>query len=76
MRRSWWLSAAAVLGAATWLGLPLSARAELAAIKVAKQYGISYLPLMLMEDGKLIEKHAQAAGIEVKVTWRRLPAAT
>jgi NitT/TauT family transport system substrate-binding protein len=45
------------------------ARAEMAEIRVAKQYGISYLPLMLMEDGGLIEKHARAAGLEVKVTW-------
>jgi NitT/TauT family transport system substrate-binding protein len=46
-----------------------AARAELTEIKVAKQYGISYLPLMLMEDGKLIEKHAKAAGIDVTVNW-------
>ena len=46
-----------------------SARAEMAEIKVAKQYGISYLPLMLMEDGGLIEKQAKAAGVDVKVTW-------
>ena len=45
------------------------ARAEMAEIKVAKQYGIGYLPLMLMEDGGLIEKHAKAVGVEVKVTW-------
>jgi len=43
--------------------------AEMSEIKVAKQYGISYLPLMLMEDGKLIEKHAKAAGLDVTVTW-------
>jgi NitT/TauT family transport system substrate-binding protein len=49
--------------------LPIAARAELAEIKVAKQYGISYLPLMLMEDGKLIEKHAKAAGLDVTVSW-------
>ena len=45
------------------------ARAALAEIKVAKQYGISYLPLMLMEDGNLIETYAKAAGIDVKVSW-------
>ena len=28
-----------------------------------------YLPLMLMEDGGLIEKQAKAAGVDVKVTW-------
>jgi NitT/TauT family transport system substrate-binding protein len=46
-----------------------AALAELSEIKVAKQYGISYLPLMLMEDGKLIEKHAKANGVDVTVTW-------
>ena len=51
------------------LALSTAAHAELAQIKVARQYGISYLPLMLMEDGKLIEKHAKAAGADVTVTW-------
>ncbi|HEY1461374.1 MAG TPA: ABC transporter substrate-binding protein [Casimicrobiaceae bacterium] len=46
-----------------------TAFAEVSELKVAKQYGISYLPLMLMEDGKLIEKHARAAGVDVTVTW-------
>jgi NitT/TauT family transport system substrate-binding protein len=45
------------------------ARAEVGEIKVAQQYGISYLPLMLMEEGKLIEKQAKAAGIDLKVSW-------
>ena len=53
----------------TLVALSTTARAELAELKVAKQYGISYLPLMLMEDGKLIEKYAKAAGIDVSVTW-------
>jgi len=60
---------AAALCAATLLALPVLARGELTEIKVAKQYGISYLPLMLMEDGSLIEKHAKAEGIAVRVTW-------
>jgi NitT/TauT family transport system substrate-binding protein len=51
------------------VALSTVARAELAELKVAKQYGISYLPLMLMEDGKLIEKYAKAAGVDVSVTW-------
>src|ERR1700688_1804321 len=55
--------------AATLIALPAFASAELSEIKVAKQYGIGYLPLMLMEDGKLIEKHAKAAGVDVTVTW-------
>ncbi len=47
------------------------ARAELSEINVAQQYGISYLPLMIMEDQKLIEKHAKAAGLDVKVGWAK-----
>src|SRR5437870_5732549 len=48
-----------------------SARAEMSEINVAQQYGISYLPLMLMEEKKLIEKHAKAAGVDVKVGWAK-----
>jgi NitT/TauT family transport system substrate-binding protein len=55
--------------AAALCALPMAAPAEMTEIKVAKQYGIGYLPLMLMEDGKLIEKHAKAAGMDVAVSW-------
>ena len=48
-----------------------AASAELAEINVAQQYGIGYLPLMLMEEQKLIEKHAKAAGVDVKVGWAK-----
>ena len=47
------------------------ARAEMSEINVAQQYGISYLPLMIIEDQKLIEKHATAAGVDVKVGWAK-----
>src|SRR6059058_3373905 len=47
------------------------ARAEMAEIAVAQQYGISYLPLMLMEEKRLIEKHAKAASVDVKVSWAK-----
>jgi NitT/TauT family transport system substrate-binding protein len=55
--------------AATLIAFPAFASAELSEIKVAKQYGIGYLPLMLMEDGKLIEKQAKAMGVDVAVAW-------
>jgi NitT/TauT family transport system substrate-binding protein len=49
-------------------GMP--AYAELAEINVAQQYGVSFLPLMVMERDKLVEKHAKAAGLsDVKVNW-------
>ena len=54
-----------------WVLLAGGAHAELGEIKVAQQYGISYLPLMIMEEQKLIEKHAKSAGVDVKVSWAR-----
>ena len=47
-----------------------TASAEQAEINVAQQYGVSFLPLMVMERDKLIEKHARAEGLgEIKVGW-------
>ena len=63
------IAMATMLAAALWCASPASA--EVSEIKVAQQYGISYLPLMLMEDGKLIEKHAKAAGIDLTVGWAK-----
>ena len=51
--------------------LPLCARAEVSEIKVAQQYGIGYLPLMIMEDQKLIEKYAKVNGVDVSVGWAK-----
>jgi NitT/TauT family transport system substrate-binding protein len=57
---------------AALLATLLPARAEVGELKVAEQYGISYLPLMVMEDQKLVEKHAKEAGIgNLKVTWSK-----
>ncbi|MDR0563556.1 MAG: ABC transporter substrate-binding protein [Azoarcus sp.] len=47
-----------------------AAHAEKAEITLSKQYGIHYLPLIVAEELKLIEKHAKAAGLgEVKTHW-------
>ena len=63
------LAIAATASSLTLLAAPASA--EMSEIHVSRQYGISYLPLMIMEDQKLIEKHAKAAGVEVKVDWSK-----
>ena len=55
-------------------GLAGAAHAETATVRIAKQFGISYLPLTLMEDQKLFEKHAKQAGIDLKVEWTRFSA--
>src|SRR5512146_423734 len=52
-------------------GFEPAAYAEMSEIHVSRQYGISYLPLMVMEDQKLIEKHAKASGVDVKVDWSK-----
>jgi NitT/TauT family transport system substrate-binding protein len=45
-------------------------RAEASEVNFAKQYGIAYLQLMVMEDHKLVEKHAKNAGIALeRVSW-------
>jgi NitT/TauT family transport system substrate-binding protein len=55
---------------AALLLLALPARAEVSELHVAKQYGLGYLQLMMMEDQQLIEKHAKAAGLgDLAVTW-------
>jgi len=46
------------------------AHAEQAELRIAKQYGLGYLQMMVMEDQKMVEKAAVAAGMpDVKVTW-------
>ena len=51
------------------------AAAEVSEIRLARQPGLSYLPLAVMEHEKLIEKHAAAAGIkDIKVEWSKFAA--
>ncbi len=50
--------------------LTLGARAETNEVRITKQPGLLYLPMILMESGNLIEKHAKAAGLgDIKTTW-------
>src|SRR5690242_13384459 len=46
-------------------------RAEVAELLAARQYGLSYLPLMVMESEKLVEKHAAQNGLgNLSVSWK------
>jgi NitT/TauT family transport system substrate-binding protein len=55
------------------LAVPFWAAAEVKEVRLAKQYGLGYLPLIIMEEQHLIEKHTKAAGLgDVKVTWATL----
>lgn len=43
-------------------------------VRIAQQYGMAYLPLMIMRQNRLIEKHASAAGLgNILVLWNRYP---
>ncbi len=47
------------------------ARAE-GEIRIAEQFGISYLPLQMMRHQNLIEEAGKRQGLDIKVTWSRL----
>ena len=49
------------------------AAAEVTSIKLGKQYGLPFLPQMVMEDHKLIEKHAERLGVSgLSVGWQTM----
>lgn len=59
--------------AVTAMLVPSATRAEPAEIRVAAQPGLSFLPLQIMEDQHLVEKHAKALGLaDLKVSWAKL----
>ena len=45
------------------------AGAETRTVRIAKQYGVSYLPLTIMEEGKLLEQHGKRLGVDLKTEW-------
>lgn len=77
------LRALGILAVLTVISLPLAAcdndnsgtakTAEATEIRFGRQIGLGYLSLYIMEEKKLVEKHAKAAGLgEVKVSYRPL----
>ncbi len=59
--------------AAALAALATAARAEVNEVILGQQFGAVYLPAMVMESEKLVEKHLEAAGMkDVKVTWAKL----
>ncbi|MBV8169456.1 MAG: ABC transporter substrate-binding protein, partial [Alphaproteobacteria bacterium] len=56
--------------AAALLLLPRVALAEARELRVGVQPGLTYLPFVLMQHDKMIEKKAEAAGLgSITVTW-------
>src|SRR3954462_4301048 len=55
------------LSAALWLAGPAAAAAN--TLRIAKQFGIGYLPLTIMEEKKLLEEHGRKLGLDIKTEW-------
>ncbi|HEY1309416.1 MAG TPA: ABC transporter substrate-binding protein, partial [Pseudolabrys sp.] len=62
-----------VTGLVALPALTQTASAEVSGIKLGKQYGLPFLPQMVMEDQKLIESHAERLGINgLGVGWQTM----
>ncbi len=61
------------LGLLAMPALSSAARAEVSSIRLGKQYGLPFLPQMVMESQRLIEKHAAKNGLpSLVVNWLTL----
>jgi NitT/TauT family transport system substrate-binding protein len=61
---------AALVAAATLLALAALAEAETATLRIAQQFGISYLPMIVAKQQKLIEAAATEAGLPTpEIEW-------
>ena len=58
-----------VIVALTSLAVASGARAEVAMVRVSRQFGLPYLPMIVIEDQHLLEKHAKALGVDVESQW-------
>src|SRR5579885_2636019 len=58
-------------GAAAALALCASTAAEARVVMLAKQYGISYLPLTIMEEKHLLEAEGKKLGLDLTTEWVR-----
>jgi NitT/TauT family transport system substrate-binding protein len=45
------------------------AQAEVSKVRVSRQFGLPYLPMIVIEDQHLLEKNAKAMGIDVETEW-------
>lgn len=57
------------IGAALLAAVVANGSAHTETLRIARQFGISYLPLILIQDGKLIEAEARTRGLDLTVEW-------
>ena len=64
--RRWMITA---LAAAAVLLPAAGAQAQTKTVRLAKQFGISYLPLTIMEQKQLLEAQGKKLGLDLKTEW-------
>ena len=57
------------LAALAALAVAGAAQAEVSKVRVSRQFGLPYLPMIVIEDQHLLEKHAKALGVNVESQW-------
>lgn len=74
MKQSWLVKTATGLlfAASALLTTATAASAEVGQIRIAKQYGLGFLPIMIMESKGFFDKRAKEANLDVKAEWLTL----
>ena len=62
---------ALLAAAATFLFAANTANAATRVVRLATQYGISYLPLTIMAEKKLLESEGKKLGLDLSTEWIR-----
>ena len=44
-------------------------QAEVAKVRISRQFGLPYLPMIVIEARHLLEKNAKALGVDVEAEW-------
>jgi len=70
----WLVAALVALAGAAAVGS--AAKAETTTVRLAKQFGISYLPLTIMEEKHLLEQHGKALGLDLATDWLKFTSGT
>jgi NitT/TauT family transport system substrate-binding protein len=63
------MRSAALIAAIVWGVLSAAGPAAAETVRIARQFGISYLPLILMQDAKLLEEEGRARGLDLTPEW-------
>jgi NitT/TauT family transport system substrate-binding protein len=73
MRRNQWpiWGLSLLVASAAFIVAANTANAEPRVVRIAKQYGISYLPLTVMEEKKLLEAEGKKLGLDLSTEWLR-----